>query len=392
MLKTCLTYLLIGICLSAYSQTLDSPESVEYDEKNDRYFISNVGSSDILQMDDNGLSVFSNIVTSPHGLVIMNDVLYVADGNGRCRGLKLSDASLTMSVATGGGFLNGICADGDSMLYITDFSGGVIYWVNVNSQSSGIFANVLGTPNGIYYHGEENRLIYVQWGTNADIMRVSLSDSSVAPIRATNLGNIDGITRDCAGNWYVTAWTTQGLHMFDPNFSTDPVLVFGGLSNPADIDYNDAEDSIAIPNSSNNTVVFASLGNIKYDTVTRSIDQGDSILLGGAYQTTAGDYIDTFSAVNNCDSVVTTMLTVIQPPEGIRDLNVAAFQLFPNPSSGKVVITVNEESIVEIIGVDGRVVHRAVVQRSASINMTTGSYFVRLTNSKIDVTRKLVVF
>ncbi|MFB6305459.1 MAG: LamG-like jellyroll fold domain-containing protein, partial [Flavobacteriales bacterium] len=45
-------------------------------------------------------------------------------------------------------------------------------------------------------------------------------------------------------------------------------------------------------------------------TVNDSICNGDSILLGGSYQTTAGTYYDTLSTVNGCDSVITTNLTV----------------------------------------------------------------------------------
>ncbi|MDF1673959.1 MAG: gliding motility-associated C-terminal domain-containing protein, partial [Vicingaceae bacterium] len=41
-----------------------------------------------------------------------------------------------------------------------------------------------------------------------------------------------------------------------------------------------------------------------------SICQGDSILLGGVFQTTAGVYLDTLTNSNNCDSVVSTTLSI----------------------------------------------------------------------------------
>ena len=40
------------------------------------------------------------------------------------------------------------------------------------------------------------------------------------------------------------------------------------------------------------------------------ICEGESILLGGALQTTPGTYYDTLQSVNNCDSVLVTTLTV----------------------------------------------------------------------------------
>lgn len=41
-----------------------------------------------------------------------------------------------------------------------------------------------------------------------------------------------------------------------------------------------------------------------------SICQGDSIFLAGAFQTAAGVYVDSLTNVNNCDSIVSTTLTV----------------------------------------------------------------------------------
>jgi len=42
-----------------------------------------------------------------------------------------------------------------------------------------------------------------------------------------------------------------------------------------------------------------------------SICDGDSILLGGAYQFTGGTYIDTLPTINGCDSILTTTLTIL---------------------------------------------------------------------------------
>lgn len=48
-----------------------------------------------------------------------------------------------------------------------------------------------------------------------------------------------------------------------------------------------------------------------------SICQGDSILLGGSFQTTAGIYSDNYSSFNGCDSIVNTTL-IIHPTEIIN--------------------------------------------------------------------------
>lgn len=43
---------------------------------------------------------------------------------------------------------------------------------------------------------------------------------------------------------------------------------------------------------------------------TANICSGDSIWLGGAYRTTAGNYLDTFATFNGCDSIIGTALTI----------------------------------------------------------------------------------
>ena len=67
-----------------------------------------------------------------------------------------------------------------------------------------IVSNTVSTPNGIVYDGENNRLIFVNWGSNAAIKAVDLSDNSVSTLTTTTLGNCDGIDNDSYGNYYVS--------------------------------------------------------------------------------------------------------------------------------------------------------------------------------------------
>ena len=46
------------------------------------------------------------------------------------------------------------------------------------------------------------------------------------------------------------------------------------------------------------------------NSVSASICSGDSLLLGGAYQSAAGNYVDSLSTASGCDSLVTTTLTI----------------------------------------------------------------------------------
>jgi hypothetical protein len=256
LLITCFVLLTVSL----YAQSYSGPESVEYDPAGHRYFISNTNSGNILERSSAGtLSVFTSLPSSPHGLHIAGNTLYVCDG-ASVKGYDLTTAAEVMNLNLGATFLNGITGDGANDLYLTDFTAKKIYRVDISAQTSNVFVTGLAkSPNGIIYDGSNSRLLFVNWGTNAPVWQVNLADSVASQVTATTLGNCDGITRDSQGNYYITAWGTQSMYRFDNTFSSAPVPVTTGLNNPADICYNAAGDTIAIPNAGNNTVKFVCL-------------------------------------------------------------------------------------------------------------------------------------
>jgi sugar lactone lactonase YvrE len=251
MRKILLPLLAMAAALPLAAQTYDAPESIELDASNNRWLISNKGAGEILARDraTGALTVFTSLPSNPHGLEIMDTVLYVCDG-ARIRGYGLVSASEVFNLSLGATFLNGITHDASGNLFATDFTAKKIYRIHPADSSFNVFATGLTkSPNGIYYDGANNRCVFVNWGTSANIMQVSLLDSSVSVVKATTLSNIDGITRDGAGNWFVASWGINGISMFDPDFTTGPGTVVTGLSSPADIAYDVATDTLASPNS-----------------------------------------------------------------------------------------------------------------------------------------------
>jgi hypothetical protein len=257
-----LTFLFICFFINLKSQSYSGPESVVYDSTQNRYFISNNSTNQILQRSANGsLSVFSSSIGSgPHGLEIVGNTLYACDGSS-LKGFDLSNGSTVMNLNLGATFLNGICTDGTDYIYTTDFSAKKIYKVHIPTQTYSIFVSGLTkSPNGIIYDADNQRIIWVTWGTNAPVMQANLADSVVSQLIPTTMSNCDGIVRDAVGNYYISAWSAQGVYKFNNSFSGNPQLVISGLSNPADIYYNLTNDSLVSPNSGNNTVSFHYMG------------------------------------------------------------------------------------------------------------------------------------
>lgn len=266
MKNTLLTLLLVLCCLPAISQTYNSPESIEFDYANNRWLIANNSGSNILARSSatGTLTVFTSLPVGPHGLEIVDTVLYVCDG-ARIRGYGLTGAAEVFNVNLGATFLNGLTHDDSGNLFATDFSAKKIYRISIASGTFNVFATGLTkSPNGIIYDQPNNRCVFVNWGASASIMAVSLADSSVSTVKTTSLSNIDGIARDAAGNYFVSSWGLNGISMFDNTFTTGPTTVVSGLNNPADICYNTLTDTLGVPNagSSLNNTTYHYLGGV----------------------------------------------------------------------------------------------------------------------------------
>jgi hypothetical protein len=246
---------------NVFAQSFSGPESCEYDYVHQRWLIGNKNNGTVLIREANGnLSTFcSGMTQGPYGIEILGDKLYCCYGGGKIRGFDLATGQQVMDVNLGATFLNGITSNGDSTLYITDFTGKKIYNLHVGSLQFGVLTSGLTkSPNGIIYDDAGQRCIFVNWGNNAPVMQLDLTDSTVSVITNTSLGNCDGITKDGNGNYFIAAWSTQSVHKYNSNFSGNNTVVASNLSNPADIFYNITDDTLGIPNSgtANNLVLI----------------------------------------------------------------------------------------------------------------------------------------
>ncbi|MCB0769961.1 MAG: hypothetical protein KDC00_06100 [Flavobacteriales bacterium] len=234
------------------------PESVEYDPDGDRYFVSNTGSNSIKQQDQSGVVTdFVTVNPAPYGLELMGDTLFACSG-GSVKGYATSDGTLVFNRSLGGSFLNGITTDG-THLYVTDFSASRIYKVDVaNNTHSTLVANTAGTPNGIVWDPAGERLVVVFWGNNAPIKAFDrVTGASTTLVAGTGLSNIDGVTIDCFGNFLVASWSPDRITGLPPDFASAGTSIgVPGLNNPADIDFDEVNGRVCIPNSGNNTVTL----------------------------------------------------------------------------------------------------------------------------------------
>jgi Secretion system C-terminal sorting domain len=239
------------ISISLFSQSLSSPESVEWDQDNNRWLIGNSGNGTILARSISGTltTLVSGIPSGPYGIETLFDKVFVCSG-GFIRGYNLSNGANIFNLNVGGTFLNGLTSDGVNILYATDFSAKKIFRINVAANSfTTIASGLVKTPNGILCEPENNRCLIVNWGANAPIVAINLTTNAITTVLATTLGNCDGITKDSCGNYYITAWSNNKLNKFSPALTGTFTVIPGTLSSPADIDcrFGATFDTIGIP-------------------------------------------------------------------------------------------------------------------------------------------------
>lgn len=258
MIKHFFTLLFLTITSLLFAQSYNTPESVDYHAGTNSFLISNSGGGQILT--DDGLgnlnTLATGVGTGPHGLEVVGDLVYACSG-GRLKAYDVLNGNQTLNHNVNGQFLNGITHKGND-IFITDFSGKKLYRYNSISGNHNLFASFNSTPNGVVYDYLLDRLLVVGWGGSAPIWEVSLSDSSVSVLANTNHSNIDGIALDPCGNYYISVWGNNAIYQYDANFSS-PQILATGQSQPADIFYEPNSQTLAVPNSGNNTVNFISI-------------------------------------------------------------------------------------------------------------------------------------
>ena len=258
------------------------------------------------------------------------------------------------------------------------------------------------TPNGIFYDGENNRCVYVTWGSNAPIMAINLTTNATSTILATTLSNCDGITRDSCGNYYVSAWGNNKLNQFDASLTGTHTVLPTVLSSPADIDcrFGTTTDIVGNTNA-NNTITLTQINlpiaEIVYGNASMTTTQtfqsyqwylNGEMITGATEQTYTpliqGVYYCVVSQ-NNCSAQSNEITAPSLSNSSFASGN--KIKLYPNPSSD--LITVSFDGFFDrnytIINALGQTVltekDNVINEKSLKIsvsNLKTGHYVLQM--------------
>ncbi|NND94936.1 MAG: T9SS type A sorting domain-containing protein [Flavobacteriales bacterium] len=255
-------FIVIGFLLihcSLWAQEFQQIESAEYDPSQNRWLVSN--STSIIAQSETGVLSFFGDATASHGMEVMNGNLYAISGD-LIKGYDLATGQEVFSLdVPGAGFLNGMGSDpASSRLWISDFSNNRIFELDVsdleNPVLDPIVTNTVSTPNGVVFDQFNNRVVFVNWGSNAAIKQIDLNNNTMTTIIQSGLANCDGIDIDENGDFFVSSWSPTRITKYSDNFSTSEIISAPGLSNPADISYGIGISTLGIANSGNETLTL----------------------------------------------------------------------------------------------------------------------------------------
>jgi len=351
-MKNVLLVLSLFCVFVSWSQNYQSAESVEYDAANDRWLVAN-GARMIVDDGEGNLSFFGT-GNATHGTEVLGNTVFTIASN-RIKGYDLTSELLVMDLQIPGvGFLNGMSNDGGNTLYVTDFSAGKIFSVDVSNLGSPTFVEIVSstgdTPNGILYDGSNNRLLYVTWGSNAKIKAVDLGTFMISTILDTGLTNLDGIVKNSVNQYFVSSWAPARITQYNSDFTLNGIVDTPALNSPADIGIAE-EVIIGIPMG--DSVIFVTYVVLGVDDVASNPLQ----------------YVVSSNPINDASFIQFNL-------HEVTDVSLTIYD-----SAGKLVSVLLEEE-----NASGR--HTVLL---AGLDLSSGLYFSTLQTRNGNYTEKLVV-
>jgi sugar lactone lactonase YvrE len=217
------------------SEGLAQPESVKYDAKRSRLYVSNIqgnpsekdgkGSISIVSLEGQLLNKawVTAGLNAPKGMAIVADTLYVADIDGLVA-IDLNQGKVIKRYdAKDAKFLNDVTADSAGNVYVSDTFVDRIYCLCDGKFDLWLHTADLMSPNGLF--AEDHRLLVAGWGIRTEgfttttlghLKAVTYNDKKITSVGdGKPLGNLDGLEADGKDGYYVTDWMAGKLFHLD---------------------------------------------------------------------------------------------------------------------------------------------------------------------------------
>lgn len=237
------------------------PESVILDEKNEVFYVSNIGDEEendgfISRIGVDGEELDLKWITNlndPKGLLLYEDRLWVTD----VTHLVIMDVKTAQIIVRipveGAKSLNDITVDDQGVIFISDMGkssifkrddrGEIIEWLD---------SEALDNPNGLL--AVENSIFVAAWGDskNGNLLKVNLDTKNIEQITTSGLGNLDGIQQNEEEEFYVSAWDTGTIYKINKQGKIQEM--FTSEKSSGDILFYRKENQLILPMNHQNEV------------------------------------------------------------------------------------------------------------------------------------------
>ena len=252
---------------------LPMPESVVFDPARNQYYVSNVNQAPLEEDHNGSLSLIKNNgqdvkqewitgLSSPKGLEIDGDLLYVADVKELVVVNVMHAKIVARYPAPQATVLNGIAIK-EGVVYVSDRVGNAVYQLQDQPLSLWVEGTELESPNGLFI--KDDHLYVGAWGNNigADfstqtsggLKRIHLETKKLETLTdGTTWMNLDGL--HIANNnqdWLTTDFMKGQLLVIDAKANIKEIYELGMSS--ADFFYNQKDGLLVVPYLMNGKVV-----------------------------------------------------------------------------------------------------------------------------------------
>ena len=252
------TSLLFIFVISGYSQNFNSPESVAYDSKNDRFIVSNKSGNYLSQIDKNWkVSKFYENCNSPKGLFVKDLKLYVTTNTVVLIFDLNTDSLINTIKIKEASFLNDITIDHKNKLYVSDTQQNKIFKIDLQTKKYSVFIDTKkDAPNGLYFY-KKMKLLYIGYWAGSRTLAIYDLNAKEKSTKKFNHA-VDGIAFNKKGDLFFSSWKPTGVFQTDLNFKGELKTISTNHKGPADIAIiqKNGKEILVIPNFMKNIVDF----------------------------------------------------------------------------------------------------------------------------------------
>jgi len=245
---------------------LQTPESVLFDKKHDRLYVTNLNMEPRMKDGNGFVSILSRDgkverlrwvegMSSPKGMALVEDTLFVADVDELVLIDVVKGEIIRKIPVEGAKMLNDMVAGDQGVVYFTDTDAGKIH-VYEKGMVSDWLTEGLNGPNGLLIDG--GRLLVASQG-GQDFAAVDLTTKEWILV-ADSVGRGDGIVATgLPGSFLVSDWEGE-IFLIYPDQTKVSLLETKSLgSNTADLEFLQEEGVLLVPTFFGNTVVAYAL-------------------------------------------------------------------------------------------------------------------------------------